>query len=85
MSLGLYPVDDPQALRDPRPDTSYIQAGLNGLQLTISGDDGSPSGGSRIVQWGWAPVGLNNALNIAGLPNNLVVVGQIGTVTVTTS
>ena len=31
LSLGLYPVNDPQAVRNPRPDSpSYIQAGLNG-------------------------------------------------------
>ena len=29
LQLGMYPVDDPQALRDPRPDNSYNQAGLN--------------------------------------------------------
>lgn len=85
LSLGLYPVDDPQALRDPRPDTSYVQAGLTGLQLTVSGDDGTPSGGSRIVQWGWNPVGGARA-NDAGLtPNNLALSIALGTVTVTTS
>jgi len=26
LQLGMYPVDDPQALRDPRPDTSYSQS-----------------------------------------------------------
>ena len=37
LSLGLYPVNDPQAVRNPRPDSpSYYQAGLNGLQ-TIFG------------------------------------------------
>lgn len=85
LSLGLYPVDDPQALRNPRPDTSYRQAGLTGLQLTVSGDDGTPSGGSRIVQWGWNPVGGARA-NDAGLtPNNLALSIALGTVTVTTS
>jgi hypothetical protein len=33
LSLGLYPVNDPQAVRNPRPDSpSYYQSGLNGLQ-----------------------------------------------------
>jgi len=26
LSLGLYPVNDPQAVRDPRPDTSYPES-----------------------------------------------------------
>lgn len=26
LQLGMYPVDDPQALRNPRPDTSYAQS-----------------------------------------------------------
>lgn len=85
LQLGMYPVNDPQALRNPRPDTSYTQAGLTGLQLTITGDDGSPSGGSRIVQWGWAPVGGARA-NDAGLtPNNLALGISLGSVTVAVS
>jgi NAD-dependent SIR2 family protein deacetylase len=31
--LGMYPVEDPQALRGPRRDTTYVTAGVNGLQL----------------------------------------------------
>ena len=31
--LGMYPVDDPQAVRDPRPDVSYQVSGNNGLQI----------------------------------------------------
>lgn len=26
LQLGMYPVDDPQAIREPRPDTSYPQS-----------------------------------------------------------
>jgi hypothetical protein len=66
LQLGMYPVDDPQALRNPRPDVSYFQSGNSGLQITGgTGPDGfgEPEMGSRIIQWGWAPVGLNNALN----------------------
>lgn len=90
LQLGMYPVNDPQALRNPRPDTSYVQAGYTGLQIDVNGGadefgDGGPSGGSRDIQWGWNPVGLNNPLDIVGLPNNLEAAGQIGTVTVTTS
>lgn len=74
LQLGMYPVDDPQALRNPRPDNSYYQSGLNA--------NGNPSDGSRVIQWGWNPVGLNNPLGLTGLPNTLVCSGQIGTVTV---
>ena len=88
LQLGMYPVDDPQGLRDPRPDLSYYQAGYTGLQLTqtVGADEdsnGDPSGGSRVFQWGWRPVGGASA-NDAGLtPNYLVSAGVIGTVTIT--
>jgi len=86
LSLGLYPVNDPQAVRDPRPDTSYIQSGTTGLQINLTGVGPDGFGnidlGSRIVQWGWNPVG-GARLNDFGLtPNDLLAVGQIGTVTV---
>jgi hypothetical protein len=77
LQLGMYPVDDPQALRNPRPDVSYIQSGLN--------DDGNPSGGSRIIQWGWAPVGGSRANDDGLTPNNLVLSISLGTVTVVTT
>jgi len=48
LQLGMYPVDDPQAVREPRPDNSYQQAGYTGLQLTLNTDFGDPSGGSRV-------------------------------------
>ena len=76
LQLGMYPVDDPQALRNPRPDVSYLQSGLN--------TSGFPSEGSRVIQWGWNPVGLDNPLGLSGLPNTLLGQGQVGTVTVTT-
>jgi len=83
LQLGMYPVDDPQALRDPRRDNSYYQAGYTGLQLTNNTDFGDPSGGSRIIQWGWAPIGGSSA-NDAGLtPNYLTSAGVVGTVTIT--
>lgn len=92
LQLGMYPVDDPQALRNPRPDTTYWQAGLTGLQEETHGEVpndnvlafGGPSGGSRVIQWGWNPVGLNNPLGLFGLPNTLLGTGQVGTVTVQT-
>ena len=83
LSLGLYPVNDPQAVREPRPDVSYRQAGYTGLQLTLNTDFGDPSGGSRIFQWGWAPVGGASG-NDAGLtPNALAPISVVGSVTIT--
>lgn len=69
LQLGMYPVYDPQAVQEPRPDTSYI----------VSGDN---SEGSRIIQWGWNPVGGSRA-NDAGLtPNNLALTIELSSVTV---
>jgi hypothetical protein len=82
LQLGMYPVNDPQALRNPRPDTTYWQSGLGGLQITPT-DYGTPGGGSRVIQWGWAPVGLNDPLGLSGLENTLVMAGAVGTVSVT--
>jgi len=75
LQLGMWPVNDPQALREPRPDTSYIVSGLD--------VDGDPSGGSRIFQWGFNPVGgaRDNGLT----PNDLIIQVQLGTVAVLTS
>ena len=92
LQIGMYPVDDPQALRNPRPDTSYWQAGLTGIRTepyTLPNDNvlayGTPSGGSRDIQWGWNPVGLNNALSLPDLPNTLLATGSVGTVTIETT
>ena len=90
LQLGMYPVYDPQAVREPRPDVSYFQSGLNGLQTvdTVGLDQsqtGTPEGGSRVFQWGWNPVG-GSRLNDAGLtPNNLVLTVNLGTITVSTT
>ena len=90
LHLGEFPVDDPQGLRDPRPDRSYVTSGPTGLQIlkTTSTSPlaaGTLEGGSRMIQWGWNPVGGASA-NDAGLtPNNLVLLVQIGTVTVVTT
>lgn len=71
--LGMYPIEDPQAVRNPRPDTSYFEVGANGAT------------GSRQIQWGWNPVG--GASDIYGdlTPNTLVAQGSVGSVTVTVS
>jgi hypothetical protein len=74
LQLGMYPVDDPQALRNPRPDTTYITSGVLA--------DGSFGGGSRIFQWGWYPVGGSSSNDDGLTPNNLVLAVELGTVTV---
>jgi hypothetical protein len=66
LQLGMYPVNDPQAVREPRPDVSYQVSGTSGLQIlkTNSTDQlgfGYSEGGSRIIQWGYAPVGGSRA------------------------
>jgi len=66
LKLGMYPVDDPQAVREPRRDLS-----LNQLNI-----------GSRDIQWGWNPVGFGNGGDNQLAINNLVAVTQTGTVTV---
>jgi hypothetical protein len=88
LSLGMYPVDDPQAVREPRPDVSYQVSGTSGLQLNGSNDNtlqgvGYPEGGSRIFQWSWNPVG--GARDDGLTPNNLAPSCLVGSVTVTTT
>ena len=83
LQLGMYPVNDPQAVRNPRPDTTYEQGGYTGLQ--IDSGTGDPSGGSRIIQWGFAPVGGARANADALTPNNLALGITLGTVTVSTT
>jgi hypothetical protein len=72
LQLGMYPVNDPQAVREPRRDNSYYQSGTDA--------NGFPSGGSRQIQWGWNPVGMRYDFNETS--NTLVVAVQIGTVTI---
>jgi hypothetical protein len=90
LSLGLYPVNDPQAVRDPRPDVSYEASGTSGLQTNINGGTnpsgvGTPEPGSRVFQWGWNPVGGSRANDDGLTPNNLALTIQLGTVTVVTT
>ena len=65
--LGSFPVSDPQALRNPRPDTNtwYVDSG------------------SRVIQWGWAPVGGAKFFDDGLTPNWLASQGEVGTVTIT--
>jgi hypothetical protein len=77
LQTGMFPIEDPQALRNPRPDSTYIQAG--------TGPDGQPTQGSRIIEWGWAPVGGSRFNDVGLTPNNLALSIQLGTVTVVTT
>ena len=77
LQLGMYPVDDPQGVRDPRPDISYYQSGPLA--------DGYTGGGSRVFQWGWNPVGGSSEFDASLTPNNLALSVQLGTVTVATT
>lgn len=64
--IGLYPITDPQAVRNPRPDNSRNDT----------------SAGSRDFQWGWAPVGGSELFDVVLTPNNLVATAAVGTVTI---
>ena len=77
LQLGMYPVDDPQAVRNPRHDSTYITAGVN--------SSGNLTGGSRDIQWGWYPVGGASQFDAVLTPNYLVGTTSVGTVTVTVS
>ena len=90
LMLGMYPVNDPQAVRDPRPDVSYQQSGTSGLQeLTTNSTDvlgfGFPEEGSRVFQWGWAPVGGSRGSDAVLTPNDLVAKTYVGTVSISIS
>ena len=68
---GMYPVEDPQGLRNPRPDKS----------LASTGGDYT----SRDFQWGWNPVGGSRGFDTNLTPNNLIATAITGTVTVQTT
>ena len=74
LMLGTFPVEDPQALRNPRRDTTYVTAGINVA--------GNPTGGSRDIQWGWLPVGGASQFDAVLTPNYLVSRANVGTVTI---
>ena len=77
LHLGEFPVDDPQGLRNPRPDRSYLASGLDIL--------GFPAGGSRDTQWGWNPIGGASLFDAKLTPNYLATVTSVGTVTIATT
>jgi len=90
LQLGMYPVYDPQAVREPRPDVSYYQSGNNGLQTVTTGGtnvnaNGFPETGSRVFQWGWNPVGGARSYDTDLTPNDLVLNVEVGTVTIETT
>ena len=87
LQLGMYPVNDPQAVREPRPDVSYRVSGNSGLQIddtngTSLDQFGYPEGGSRVIQWGWAPVGGARQSDAGLTPNYLVSTTYVGNVTI---
>jgi len=73
LMLGSFPVEDPQALRNPRPDTTYYTNGSDG------------SGGSRVLEWGWNPVGGARSIDSGLTPNSLSATTAVGTVTIVTT
>jgi hypothetical protein len=89
--LGMFPVNDAQAVRNPRPDSpSYYQSGLNGLQTdettgTSTSQTGVPLMGSRVIQWGWNPVGGASYFDAPLTPNDLVGTSVLGDVTISIS
>ena len=77
LQLGMYPVEDPQAVREPRRDTTYYVSGPLA--------DGYSGGGSRVIQWGWNPVGGASQFDAYLTPNYLASVAELGIVTVSVS
>jgi hypothetical protein len=77
LQLGMYPVDDPQGVRNPRPDRSYQISGLD--------TEGYLGGGSRVFEWGWNPVGGASFFDAALTPNALALTVSLGTVTIATT
>ena len=90
LQLGMYPVNDPQAVREPRPDTSYYASGQSGIQTADGNNNtvnqnGYPEGGSRVFQWGWNPVGGASSFDTVLTPNYLIAVTAVNTVTISTT
>jgi hypothetical protein len=69
----MYPVVDPQAVRNPRPDITYYELGNNG------------AGGSRVIGWGWNPVGGSQGIDNGLTPNALTTSCVVSSVTVVIS
>jgi hypothetical protein len=88
LQLGMYPVNDPQAVRNPRPDSnSYYQSGYNGMQTNNDVGPsplytGVPLEGSRVIEWGFNPVGGSRSYDADLTPNHLVGQSSLNSVTV---
>ena len=73
LQLGRIQVDDPQALRNARPDTTYYAPGNEGAD------------GSRQIQWGWNPVGGAYSYVDGLTPNEMNMAAVLGEITVAIS
>lgn len=73
--LGMYPVYDPQGVRNPRAAKGAVVSGVL--------SNGHLGGGSRIFAWGWNPVGGGSALT--NTPNPLAIRIEVGTMSVVTT
>lgn len=62
---------DSQAIQNARPDLSFYALGNEG------------AGGSRMIQWGWNPIGGSSQGALT--PNDLVCSPEVGTVRVVTT
>jgi hypothetical protein len=87
LSLGMYPVYDPQAVREPRPDTSYVVSGPTGLRISNQSNntvrsDGYSGDGSRQFQWGFNPVGGSSQSDAGLTPNDLTLNFIVSNVTI---
>jgi hypothetical protein len=88
LQLGMFPVNDPQAIRNPRPDSnSYYQSGYNGMQTnnTVGPSPlytGVPMEGSRVIEWGFNPVGGARSYDTGMTPNHLIGQALLNSVTV---
>ncbi len=87
LSLGMYPIYDPQAVREPRPDTSYVVSGPSGLQISNQSSnavisDGYSGDGSRQFQWGWSPIGGSSQGDSGLTPNYLTLNFIVSNVTI---
>lgn len=92
LQLGMFPVQDAQAVQEPRPDVSYVVSGQTGLLTNLYDPNvndvdefGFPADGSRQIQWGWYPVGGARSNDTGLTPNDLICITQVGTVTISTT
>lgn len=77
LMLGTFPVYDPIAVQNPRRDSTYVKSGV-----TSDGTDGE---GSRIISWGWNPVGGPRDFDAVLTQNPLTAAVAVGGVTVEVS